>query len=141
MSEPREAIAKPLPELEGLTGEFYGFCRRGELRFQRCRDCGSWRHVPRDMCAGCGSWQWEWALSSGRGVVYSWTVVGRALHPAFEHDTPYAPVIVEMDEGVRLLSRVEGVAPADLEIDLPVEVGFESVTPEVSLPFFRRAER
>jgi uncharacterized OB-fold protein len=73
-------------------------------------------------------------------VVFSWTVVARALHPAFQDDTPYAPVIVEMEEGVRLLSQVEGVAPGDLVIDMPVEVFFEAVAPEVWLPKFRPVE-
>ena len=139
MSETTSETTRPLPVLEGLTAEFYGFCRQGRLHFQRCDRCRTWRHVPREMCAECGSWEWSWEPSSGRGVVFSWTVVNRALHPAFEHDTPYAPVIVEMDEGVRLLSQVEGVAPGDLAIDMPVEVFFEAVTPEVSLPRFRPA--
>ena len=130
---------KPLPELEGLSGEFYGFCTRGELRFQRCTDCRAWRHVPREMCAGCGSLEWEWARASGRGSVFTWTVVGRALHPAFQEDTPYAPAVVEMDEGVRLLSQVVDCPPAALEIGMPVEVVFDDVTDEITLPKFRRA--
>lgn len=130
---------KPLPALEGLTAAFYGFCRQRELRFQRCRDCGAWRHVPREMCPGCGSWQWEWARASGRGTVFTWTTVARALHPAFQGDAPYAPVVVEMAEGVRLLSQVVDCPPDQLRIGLPVEVVFEDVTPEVTLPRFRRA--
>ena len=130
---------KPLPDLEGHAGDFYGFCKRGELRFQRCTDCSAWRHVPREMCPECGSWDWAWAPSTGRGKIFSWTVVARALHPAFRDDTPYAPVIVEMDEGVRLLTQVTDVAPDALEIDMPVEVAFDAVTPEITLPRFRRA--
>jgi hypothetical protein len=137
MSQTKSIYTKPLPLLEGLTGEFYEFCRQGTLHFQRCSDCRGWRHVPRDMCAGCGSWQWSWQPSSGRGVVFSWTVVARALHPDFEDATPYAPVIVEMEEGVRLLSRVVDVAPEDLAIDMPVEVAFEVATDAVTLPVFR----
>lgn len=133
--------AKPLPELSGHAGEFYGFCRKGELRFQRCSGCGTWRHVPRELCASCGGWAWTWARSSGCGSVFSWIVVGRALHPAFEGDTPYAPVVVELDEGVRLLSTMVDVAPDALEIGMRVEVVFDPVTPEVTLPRFRRASR
>ena len=131
--------AKPLPELAGSAGEFYGFCRAGELRFQRCTACRAWRHVPRELCAECGSFEFEWARSSGRGRVFSWTVVARALHPAFAGDVPYAPVIVEMDEGVRVLSQVVDVPPAELAIDLPVEVVFEPASDTVTLPKFRRA--
>lgn len=138
MSNDALPYVKPLPVLEGLTGEFYAWCRQGELRFQRCTDCGSFRHVPRELCAQCNSFAWEWARSSGRGTVYTWTVVQRALHPAFVNDTPLAPVVVEMEEGVRLLGNMVDCAPRELVIGLPVVVEFEAVTPEVSLPRFRR---
>ncbi|MBK6289794.1 MAG: OB-fold domain-containing protein [Gammaproteobacteria bacterium] len=138
MSNDALPYAKPLPVLEGLSGEFYAWCRQGELRFQRCTDCGTFRHVPRELCAQCNSFAWEWARSSGRGTVYTWTVVQRALHPAFANDTPLAPVVVEMEEGVRLLGNMVDCAPQELVIGLPVEVEFEAVTPEVSLPRFRR---
>jgi len=138
MSE-RTPIPKPLPSLEGLAGDFYGYCRQGELRFQRCDSCRAWRHVPRELCAECGSWDWSWERSSGRGRVFSWTVVARALHPAFQADTPYAAVIVELEEGVRLLTHISDVPADALSIDLPVEVHFNAVSPDVTLPCFRRA--
>jgi uncharacterized OB-fold protein len=139
MSDTQAEYGKPLPALEGLSKEFYDFCKQGTLHFQRCQSCAAWRHVPREMCADCGSWDWSWEPSSGRGKVFSWTVVALPLHPAFQADAPYAPVIVEMEEGVRLLSRIVDVEPDALEIDMPVEVCFEAVTPDVSLPLFRRA--
>jgi len=129
----------PLPALEGLSGEFYRWCRQGELRFQRCADCRAWRHVPREMCAACGSARWAWERSCGRGRVFTWTVVVRAMHPAFAGRVPYAPAVIELEEGVRLLSRVVDCAPEDLAIDMPVEVAFEAATPEIALPAFRRA--
>ena len=135
-----ETQAKPLPVMEGFAKEFYAWCKQRELRFQRCSDCDTWRHVPREMCAVCGSWQWEWAASSGRGTVFTWTVVARALHPAFQNDTPYAAVVIEMDEGVRLVSHILHCSPDQLEIGMPVEVVFEDVTPEITLPKFRRVE-
>ena len=134
-------MSKPLPHLQGLAKEFYDWCRQRELRFQRCRGCGAWRHVPREMCAACGSWEWEWARSSGRGTVFTWTVAARAMHPAFQADVPYAPVVVEMEEGVRLVSVVVETAPDALVIGMPVEVVFDDVTPEVTLPKFRRTSQ
>jgi hypothetical protein len=92
------------------------------------------------MCADCGAWEWTWAPSSGLGRVFSWTVVTRALHPAFAEDVPYAPVVVELDEGVRLLTHVTDVPPEDLEIGMRVAVHFDPVTDAVTLPRFRRAE-
>src|SRR5207253_8188738 len=63
----------PLPKARGRAAEFYAFCKNHELRFQRCTECGTWRHIPRDMCAKCGSFNWEWARSSGKGKLFSWT--------------------------------------------------------------------
>jgi uncharacterized OB-fold protein len=130
---------KPLPVMEGLTHEFYEFCERGELRFQRCRACRTWRHVPRPICPECGSWDWDWERSSGRGTVFTWTVVERALHPAFKNATPYAAVVVQMEEGVRLLSQLVDCQPDELTMDMAVEVVFERAGPGVTLPRFRRS--
>jgi uncharacterized OB-fold protein len=138
MGEGDTGTARPLPTLEGLSKEFYEWCKRGELRFQRCADCGAWRHVPREMCAECGSAKWKWTRSSGRGSVFTWTVAARAMHPAFADDVPFAPAVIELDEGVRLLSRVVDCPPEELEIGMPVEVVFEDVAPEITLPKFRR---
>jgi len=134
-----DTYSKPLPALEGLAGEFYAFCKQGELRFQRCGACKAWRHVPREMCAECGSFEWAWERSSGKGTVFTWTVAARPLHPGFKDAAPYAPVVVEMEEGVRLLSEMSDCAPDELEIGMPVEIVFDAVTDEVTLAKFRRA--
>jgi uncharacterized protein len=130
---------KPEPRKDGLNGEFYAHCAAGELRFQRCEDCGSWRHMPRYACAHCGSGRWRWALSSGRGKVYSWTVAHRAFHPAFEAELPYAVAIIEMSEGVRLVSQVVDVAYNELRLDMSVAVVFEALPTGTMLPKFKLA--
>ena len=133
-----DAIPRPLPLMTGMTEEFYQHCAAGELRFQRCSDCGTWRHVPRELCAACRSFEWAWDLSSGKGRVFTWTVVVRPLHPAFSGQEPYAPVVVEMEEGVRVLARVMDCTPEELEMDMPVEVDFEDAGQGVTLPVFKR---
>jgi uncharacterized OB-fold protein len=90
------------------------------------------------MCAKCGSPQWEWAKSSGKGTVFSWTTVMQPMSPQFADAVPYSPVVVELEEGVRMVSWLVDVEPGDIRIDLPVEVVFEDVTPEVTLPKFRK---
>lgn len=134
-----DGYKKPLPELEGFTEQFYAFCKQGELRFQRCEDCEAWRHVPREMCAECGSMQWGWQASSGRGKLFTWTVAERPLHPAFADDAPYAPAVVELEEGVRLVTEIVDCQPHELDIDAAVEVVFHDVTPDITLPKFRRS--
>ena len=128
---------KLAPSPEGLNAEFYRHCARGELCFQRCSECGTWRHLPRFMCARCGSERWSWERSTGRGRVYSWTVTHQAMHPAFAADVPYAVLVVELEEGVRMVGRLRDLPPADLELDLPVEVVFDPISDEVALPGFR----
>jgi uncharacterized OB-fold protein len=128
-------IPRPAPHLEGLSGAFYGFLAAGEVRFQRCRDCGEWRHPPRARCRSCGSQEWSWERSSGRGRVFSWTTVHQAIHPAFA-DVPYAVLVVEMDEGVRMIGGLTGIAPAGLELDLPVVATFDPVDEALTLVRF-----
>lgn len=140
MNKKKTEYQKPLPLLTGmaqsLTNAFYEYCKAGELRFQRCTRCGTYRHIPRPMCSECGSWDFEWALSSGRGTVFTWTVVRRAMHPDFT-EVDYAPVVIEMEEGIRLVSVIIDCPPENLKIGTLVEVCFDSVTDEVTLPKFR----
>jgi uncharacterized OB-fold protein len=127
-----------VPRPVGLNAEFYAHCAAGELRFQRCGACGTWRHPPRYRCAGCGSSEWSWERSTGRGRVFSWTVTHRAVDPAYEDELPYAVVVVELDEGPRLVGNLRGgLTPGELRLDLPVEVEFEPVADGIALTHFR----
>ena len=136
MSE-RPAIPKPVPKPDGLNAEFYEHCAKGELCFQRCNECRAWRHLPRSMCAKCGSTAWEWQRSSGRGRIFSWTVTHQAIHPAFAGDVPFAVIVVELEEGGRIVSGLRELPPELIRLDLPVEVEFEQVSDQIALPYFR----
>ena len=126
-----------LPVLGGYTKEFYDWCQQRELRFQCCQECGTWRHPPRPMCTGCHSLEWAWAPTKGTGRVYCWTTVYQALDPAFAEHVPYAAVVVELDEGPRLTTWVTGVVPDELQVGMPVEVWFDTVSDDVTLPKFK----
>ncbi|GAA4339281.1 OB-fold domain-containing protein [Pigmentiphaga soli] len=106
---PRETAAGPELRYRRRLAE-------GVFEIQRCGDCG--RHVfyPRVGCSHCGSAALAWVRPSGRGTVYSTTVV--RARP--EEGGPYNVAIVELAEGPRLMSRVEGIAPAEVRIGLPV---------------------
>jgi uncharacterized protein len=122
---------------DGLAAEFYAHCARGELRLQRCAVCRRWRHPPRVRCAQCGSADWQWEATAGRGAVYTWTVVHQALVPMFAEDLPYAVAVVELDEGPRLVTAVRGIAPQALTIGLRVEVAFAALHAAAALHWFR----
>lgn len=130
--------SKPLPRTTPETKQFWEGCRRHELLLQRCMDCGTLRHYPQPMCPTCGSWNAEWAKVSGKGKVYSYIVTAHPFHPGFAAEAPYATAIVELDEGVRLVSSIADCPPEDISIGMPVEVVFDDVTDEVTLPRFRR---
>lgn len=127
------------PSPSGFAAELYAHCARGELRFQRCtRDgCRTWRHPPRVACPRCGSEEWAWERSTGRGTLFSWTVTHQALAPGFADDVPYAVVVVELEEGLRLVSGLRGVPLERLALGLPLEVEFVPVGGEIALHCFR----
>ncbi len=131
--------ARPIPKSsDHLNGQFWEHCKQGKLFFQCCLECDTWRHMPRYMCAKCGSDEWEWKESSGKGRIFSWIITHQAMHPKFRDETPYAVLVVEMDEGVRFVSRPLGIANEELAIDMPVQVIFETIDDDFALPLFRK---
>ena len=127
-----EEYRKPLPEPNETTRPFWEGTRARELRLQRCRDCHKYIFYPRIACPFCLSEHLDWVTASGKGKVYSYTVVRRAMHPAFAGEVPYAVVVVELEEGVRMVSGLRGLPPEELELDLPVEVELEPVSEKIA---------
>jgi uncharacterized OB-fold protein len=129
---------RPLPQPDDeLVAAFWEHCAQGRLCFQRCTDCGTWRHLPRILCAKCGSPKWQWTPSSGRGRIFSWTVTHQPLVKNFPEAVPYAVIVVELEEGVRMVAGLRAMPPSELALDGPVEVVFEDAGGGARLPFFR----
>ena len=131
------ATEKPLPQVNPDTRPFWDGCREHELRFQKCVECDHVRWPPSMICPECQSTQTEWITGGGKGVVYTFAVYHRAFHPAFKDDLPYVSAIVELEEGPHLLTNIIGCNPDDVRCDMPVEVLWEDVTDEFSLPKFK----
>jgi uncharacterized OB-fold protein len=129
---------RPTPIPEEGDREYWEAARRHELKMQRCLACGKFRFTPRPMCPYCQSFETEWAPLSGKGRVYSWVVVHPPVLPYFQDKTPYPVALIELEEGVRIVSNVVDVDKDDLDFDLPVEVTFQDLNEEVTLPLFRR---
>ena len=117
------------------TAFFWEGVDRGELLIQRCRACGALRHPPAPMCRHCQSLDWETVRASGRGRVHSFVVMHHPQIPPFDYPNPV--VLIELEEGTRLVSQMTGIRPRDIRIDMPVEVVFESVEEGLTLPLFR----
>jgi len=129
------APARLLPDITPEMAPFFAAARRRELVVQRCQGCGAYRFPARDICSRCLSREAAWERVTGRGTVFSFALMHQTYHPAFE--VPYAVVVVELEEGVRVLSNVVDCPLRELAIGLPVEVVFEELSAEVTLPKFR----
>ncbi len=129
----------PLPEPSEEAMPFFEALKEEELRVPKCAKCGRLSYPPRAMCPDCQSFDFEWAPVSGRGTIYSYVVTHQAIHPALVGHTPLATVEVELEEGPRITSNLVDVPPDAIEIGMAVEVVFEKINDEVTLPLFRRA--
>ena len=124
---------KPLPQPKENSRPFWEGTRAHELRLQRCRHCGKHIFYPRAACPFCLSERLEWVTAGGQGKIYSYTVVRRAMHPAFQDDVPYVLAIVELDEGPRLTTNIVAAALDEVRVDMRVRAAYDDVTPEITL--------
>jgi uncharacterized protein len=127
---------KPLPKPTPTSRPYWDAARRHELSLQRCAACRAFIYYPRERCPHCFSDRLSWERVSGRGKVYSYTVVRRASSRAFPE--PYVLAIVELDEGPRMTTNIDA-APENVKVGMPVTVQFDDVTPEHTLVKFKPA--
>ena len=131
------AYEKPLPQPNADTKPFWDGCKEHQLRFQKCRNCGHVRWPASIICPMCYSYDTEWIVASGKGKVYTFAIYHQAYHKAFESDLPYVTASVELEEGPRILTNIVGCSPDEVRCDMPVEVKWEDITEEFSLPKFK----
>jgi len=127
---------KPLPTPTPDSKPFWDACREGRLTCQRCDDCAMLRFPPSRTCSNCLSQNASWETVSGKGSVFSFTVFRREYHPGFAKDVPYVVALIELDEGPRMLSNLVSVDPDAVRCGAKVQVQFETVTNDVTLPMF-----
>lgn len=111
------------PAISPDTEFFWHGLREHKLLIQRCAECGELRHPPRPMCPKCRCLHWDTVESGGRGTVYSFVMPHQPRFPFFDY--PYIVVLVELDEGVRLVSNLCGIDPADVTVGMAVEVFYQ----------------
>lgn len=130
---------RPLPAPDDATQGYWDAAKRGALEMQCCAECGHRRFPPRPMCPKCQSLESRYAAMSGRGSVYSFVVCHPPLLPAFQERAPLAVVLVELedDASIRIVGNLFDAEPEAITIGMPVEVCFEELTAEVTLPQWR----
>lgn len=130
------SYSKPIPAISREMRPFFEAAKRRQLVMQRCSTCGSYRFPARPLCSSCLSDQATWEQVSGKGEVLSYTIMHQVYHPGFASEVPYAIVLVQLVEGPRLISNLVGVPSDQVRIGMPVEVVFEDISEEVTLPKF-----
>jgi len=130
----------PAPVVNADSAPYWEGASDNKLLLQRCSDCGTLRFFPRYLCTECGSDNTGWVEAAGRGTVHSFTVVHRAAFPEFQERTPYVVALIDLEEGLRMMSNVVGADALGVAIGDAVTVEFEDRGDDgAKVPQFRRA--
>jgi uncharacterized OB-fold protein len=128
-------VQRPAPIVTEDSGAFWDAADEGRLVAQRCVACGRLRHPPRPMCPHCRSLEVDVVTLSGRGTLYSYAVLHHPQHPAFDY--PVLAALVDLEEGIRVVSNLVGLAPDEIRIGLAVQAEFEATDGDHCVPVFR----
>lgn len=126
----------PKPIMNEDTEKFWQLLQETrKLHVQQCKNCKTYSHPPRPVCHNCRKYELEWVPTSGKGTIYSYVIYHRPVHPGFE--VPYEVVLVELEEGVRIISNMVDCEPNEVYIGMPVELVVDQVFEDIALPKFR----
>ncbi len=128
---------KPLPVVQPWSEEFWKAAKQHRLVIQECNECETKIFYPRKFCPECWSPNLGWSEASGKGKVAKFTIMLDQVEPVFWEDLPYILAYVDLEEGIRMMTRIVECKPEEVTFDMDVEVVFEDVTEEFSLPYFR----
>ncbi|GAA4636451.1 hypothetical protein GCM10023196_086250 [Actinoallomurus vinaceus] len=128
----------PLRPAVGLDSRFFwDGVREGELRIQRCAECGRLRHPPGPMCPSCHATKRDHVAASGRGTLHSYVVHHHPPVPG--HEPPFVVALVDLEEGVRMVGNLLDCPPDQVRVGMPVELFFQEMDNELTLPQWRPA--
>jgi len=131
------SIEKPLPVIDHDSAPYWEAAHEGRLDIPLCGDCGKHHFYPRAICPYCHSDNLKFDTVSGRGEVHTFTIARRPAGPAFGDDVPYVVALIELEEGPRMMSRIQTDDPEKVRIGAKVEVTFVKATDEITFPYFQ----
>ena len=130
-------LVNHLPVIDVESAPFWAGTKQHKFLIRHCNACGRSHFYPRHSCPHCWSDNCEWRPSSGRGRVYSYTVIHHNDVLPFKERLPYIVALIDLEEGVRVTTNIVEGTPEVMHVGMPVEVVYEHVTDEVTLPQFR----
>jgi hypothetical protein len=131
---------KPVPVMQPWTRKFWEAAKDNTLLIQKCKDCDSNIFFPKKVCPECWSENLRWQEACGKAKVYTFTTMLAMVEPVFIKDLPYVIAMVDLEEGIRMTTRIVNCNPDDVKIGMDVEVVFEKLSEEFSLPMFQPAD-
>ena len=140
MTQPAQDLPPiPPPQPQPESDFYWEKCKANELWLRPCKSCDQAYFYPRDICPNCFSRDTDWIQSSGRGTLHTFAIVHRGPTPAFRDRVPYVAAIVEVESGARIPTNLVGIDPDPelIKIGMPVEVVFQELDENISLPMFR----
>ena len=129
---------KQLPLITASDKPFWDAAKRHELMAYKCQHCGAFYSLVID-CVKCSAPRMAWVKVSGKGKIYTYAVYHRVYSPMWKDDIPYNAAWVELEEGPIMMCNIVGVKNEDLHVGMPVEVTYDDITEEVTLPKFKPA--
>jgi uncharacterized OB-fold protein len=131
------AAARPLPETRNAGATFWSHAAEGVLAVPKCTECNRTFWHPRPRCPHCGSARVDWIRASGKGAIHTFTVVRQSGDSYFKTKVPYAVAMIDLDEGVRIMSNIVDTPLETLAVGMRVEVLFEDAGGGIGIPLFR----
>ena len=124
---------------QGESDYYWEKTKEEELWLRKCNECQQAYFYPRDISPCCFSKDTTWIQASGKATLFTYGIVHRAPHAGFAEDVPFVTAIVKLEEGPKMPTNIvmDNPTPEKLQIDMPLEVVFESVSDEISLPKFK----
>jgi uncharacterized protein len=126
--------SRPAPRRNDDSAFYWDAVARHELAAQRCRECGRLRHPPRPMCPHCRSLEWDEPSLAGTGSLYSYAVLHHPRSPLFDY--PVLVALVDLDEGIRIVTNLVDMEPSDIRIGMRLTVAFEPTNDDGTVPVF-----
>jgi uncharacterized OB-fold protein len=127
------------PPASDAAEPFWAATRDEQLTLPWCQSCQQPFWFPRELCPRCLQQDIEWRPASGRGVVYSCSTMPKPANPMMAERVPYVVALIELEEGVRMMSNVVECDPAEVHVGQAVQVTWEQLSDGRNLPLFRPA--
>jgi uncharacterized protein len=133
MSQP---VSKPVPIPDTVSATFFDGARSGKLMLQHCASCNGWSFPVRERCPHCFAGSLGWRAASGRGTLYTFAIMHQVMNPGFASAVPYNVSQIDLEEGVRMVTNIVGIANDALRIGMKLQVCFEDAGDNVRIPKF-----